>query len=129
MTQIQHYNDDNVIIDDACGLNSLMDNFDVQACDLWKGNVTTKREIYTEHVPLVGSPATLTAEPDRWGPLCRKGRHCSCTLPESAVNVEKPKHYTCKLFLCGRTVCSFFSPCLCVGIILLGFLGCIYIWA
>ena len=51
MTQIQHYNDDNVIIDDACGLNSLMDNFDVQACDLWKGNVTTKREIYIEHVP------------------------------------------------------------------------------
>ena len=48
MTQSQHYNDDNndnVIIDDACGLNSLVDNFNVKTCDVWKANVTTRKEI------------------------------------------------------------------------------------
>ena len=53
MAQSQHCNDDNadnVIIDDACGLNSLMDNFNVKTYDLWKGNVTTKWEMLTKGV-------------------------------------------------------------------------------
>ena len=34
----------------ACGLISLVDYFNVKACDIWEGNVTTRREILTEHI-------------------------------------------------------------------------------
>ena len=34
----------------ACGLISLVDDCNVKACDIWEGNVTTRREILTEHI-------------------------------------------------------------------------------
>ena len=34
----------------ACGLNSLMDRFNVRTCDIWEVNMTTRREIYYENI-------------------------------------------------------------------------------
>ena len=33
-----------------CGLKSLVDYLDVEACDMWEGNVTRRGEVYTERI-------------------------------------------------------------------------------
>ena len=37
-----------------CGLSSLMNYFLVNACDIWEGNVTTRREVQIEHICSLG---------------------------------------------------------------------------
>jgi hypothetical protein len=38
----------------ACDLTSLVDYFNAKTCDIWKRNVTTKREFLTEHIHSLG---------------------------------------------------------------------------
>ena len=40
----------------ACGLNSLVDCFNVKTYDVWEGNVTTRRGIQKEHICSLGFP-------------------------------------------------------------------------
>jgi hypothetical protein len=55
-TQSQQCNNDDNDNDDTmmCGLNSLIDYDNVKTHDIWEKNMTTRREIHTEHIHSLG---------------------------------------------------------------------------
>ena len=71
-----------------CGLNALVNYFNVKTCDMWEGDVTTRRDIWTKHICSLGfwdmrEEATLQKVTLRrlWCISILGSYHCAWPLP------------------------------------------------